>query len=93
MIFELMRWGIAYNPNADTSGLVMLQNPKCTVDLFFGGQVNPVIWLARQKHLAHHGESCTAELSGCACVLLRLFDYFSNSFSCYLTPGDEKQSV
>ncbi len=25
MLFELMRWGIAYNPNADTSGPVMRQ--------------------------------------------------------------------
>ena len=31
MIFELMRWGIAYNPNADTTGPVMrqlLNDPK-----------------------------------------------------------------
>ncbi len=28
MIFELMRWGIAYNPNADTSGPVMRQLMK-----------------------------------------------------------------
>jgi len=25
MLFELMRWGIVYNPNADTNGPVMLQ--------------------------------------------------------------------
>jgi DNA-binding HxlR family transcriptional regulator len=31
MLFELMRWGITYNPNADASGPVMremLENPK-----------------------------------------------------------------
>ncbi len=46
MLFELIRWGIAHNPDADTSGPVMrqlLNDPKALLARIFGKFSHPAI--------------------------------------------------